>query len=506
MKLNGSNKKIYVLVMLVIIGIVIFTFGLTYSFWQYTNTQTGENVVNTECFSIDFTGENDIDIPNAYPMKDDELESFLSTATPYHFTITNNCNSQASATINLESLNAEAERQLADEWIDAILYETDYHSKLNKATQLTANPLNDANKVIKESLHAYSLKNITLKANDVKNYNLLLYLDQQTPLNEETQNATWKGKITLSAEYKYDQFVNSGTLRTISVSDTKGMWGYKDKITKIVIETKKSEKTGSEGQTVHGPFNEGDFREKDAIQSYVVCDTEETNCTGYLQGEGGIKLNSDSRNLFYGFSKVTKIEGIENLDTRDVTDMSSMFYRMSSIEELDLSSFNTSSVTDMDSMFFLMSSLQTLTFGENFDTHNVTDMSFMFGSMQNLQKLDISSIDTSSVITMQDMFSYMSNLQSLTFGKNFDTSRVEDMSWMFNGMSNIEELDLSTFDTSNVTDMSSMFDSASKLTKITYGPNFIHNDEAYTSSMFEDCPANKPDKDVHPSWEGVSFD
>ncbi len=190
MKLNGSNKKIYVLMVLVIIGIVVFTFGLTYSFWQYTNTQTGENVVNTECLSIDFTGENDIDIPNAYPMKDDELESFLSTATPYHFTITNNCNSQASATINLESLNAEAERQLADEWVDAILYETDYHNKLNKATQLTANPLNDANKVIKESLHAYSLKNITLKANDVKNYNLLLYLDQKTPLNEETQNAT----------------------------------------------------------------------------------------------------------------------------------------------------------------------------------------------------------------------------------------------------------------------------------------------------------------------------
>ena len=80
----------------------------------------------------------------------------MSTATPYYFTITNNCNSQASATINLESLDAEAERQLSDEWVDAILYETDYHKKLNKATQLTANPLNDANKVIKESLHAKS--------------------------------------------------------------------------------------------------------------------------------------------------------------------------------------------------------------------------------------------------------------------------------------------------------------------------------------------------------------
>ncbi len=424
MKLNGSNKKIYVLIVLVIIGIVVFTFGLTYSFWQYTNTQTGENVVNTECLSIDFTGENDIDIPNVYPMKDDELESFLSTATPYHFTITNNCNSQASATINLESLDAEAERQLSDEWIDAILYETDYHNKLNKATQLTANPLNDANKVIKESLHAYSLKNITLKANDVKNYYLLLYLDQKTPLNEETQNATWKGKITLSAEYKYDQFANSGTLRKISSSDTKGMWEYKSKLTKIVTETKKSEKTGSEGQVVHGPFDEGVAGNADAVQSYVVCDTEDTNCTGYLQGDGGIKLNSDSAVLFMNFSKVTQIEGIENLDASGVTNMSSMFYKMSS-------------------------------------------------------------------------------LQTLTFGGNFDTSSVRTMKQMFYGMSSIQELDLSTFDTSNVTDMIFMFSEAKKLTQITYGPNFIHKSEATTSNMFLNCPANKPDKNVHPSWEGV---
>ena len=78
---------------------------------------------------------------------------------------------------------------------------------------------------------------------------------------------------------------------------------------------------------------------------------------------------------------------------------------------------------------------------------------------------------------MNSMFYYISSLQTLTFGKNFDTSSVEDMSSMFSG--------------------------AIKLTKIIYGPNFIHKDGANTSSMFSFCPANKPDKNVHPSWEGV---
>ncbi len=203
-------------------------------------------------------------------------------------------------------------------------------------------------------------------------------------------------KTKCNLYFSYNGTLN--TIRTISSTDTKGMWGYKDKITKIVIEANKSKKTGSEGQVVHGPFDESEKKDS-SIESYVVCDTGDTNCTGYLQGEGGIKLNSDSSNLFKSFAKVTQIEKIKNLDTRGVT-------------------------------------------------------------------------------TMEDMFYYMSNLQ---------------------------ELDLSSFNTSSVTDMGYMFDGASKLTKITYGSNFIHKDGAKTTNMFRDCPANKPDKNVHSSWNGVSF-
>ena len=274
-------------------------------------------------------------------------------------------------------------------------------------------------------------------------------------------------------------FSRIGTLRQVSIVRSTNLWEYKDKITKIVIETTRNKKEADAGQIVHGPFDETtSYGGNSRIESYVVCDTEETNCIGYLQGDGGIKLNDDSSYLFADFSKLTQIEGMENLYTSNVYDMRYMFSGASSLQELDLS---------------------------NFDTSSLVQMRYMFYQTRSLQELDLSTFDTHNVIDMYQLFGGMTNLKTLTFGENFDTSSVDDMSWMFSHMSSIEELDLSGFDTSNVENMEYMFYDAGKLSKITYGPNFIHKDGARTAGMFMACSANKPDKDVHPSWEGVSL-
>ena len=69
--------------------------------------------------------------------------------------------------------------------------------------------------------------------------------------------------------------------------------------------------------------------------------------------------------------------------------MSSMFKRCSSLEELNLSSFNTNNVTDMEFMFSWCSSLVELDLS-NFKTNNVNNMLYMFGSCSSLKKLNIS--------------------------------------------------------------------------------------------------------------------
>ena len=133
-------------------------------------------------------------------------------------------------------------------------------------------------------------------------------MDPDTPMVEANMNASWKGKITLSTEYQEEDT----TIRQISSSDTNGMWGYKDKLTKIVIENKKTVKTAEDGGKVYGPFDES-ADGYGGVQSYVVCDAEETSCIGYLQGTNGIKGNEDSSFLFTSFEKVTNIEGLEHL-------------------------------------------------------------------------------------------------------------------------------------------------------------------------------------------------
>ncbi|EPA0857896.1 immunoglobulin-like domain-containing protein [Enterococcus hirae] len=138
---------------------------------------------------------------------------------------------------------------------------------------------------------------------------------------------------------------------------------------------------------------------------------------------GKVVAPKNSRLLFSGntpaekLTNVTEIEGLSQLDTSNVTDMSYMFFGMSSVTSLDVSSFDTSNVTTMSYMFYGMSSVTGLDVS-NFDTSNVTTMGYMFKGMGSVTSLDLSVFDTSNVTTMQDMFKD-TPLAKLTLGDHF---------------------------------------------------------------------------------------
>ena len=239
--MKEKKKKVTLYITLGIIAIGIIALTVTYAYWRLTKEQTKKDVLQTGCFNINFTGENDITLNKAYPMKPDELENFLSTETPYHFTIENTCDNLATATINLESLNAGAEKQLNDEYIDAILYETDYHNNLNSEKQLNESMYNDENKVIKESLHAYELYNFTLQKGETKSFNLLLYMDADTPMETANMNASWKGKITLSTNYKEEPTANLNGLIVPVVENGDGLYAVSHEVSEISTDWNKTE-------------------------------------------------------------------------------------------------------------------------------------------------------------------------------------------------------------------------------------------------------------------------
>ncbi|EOA7311480.1 BspA family leucine-rich repeat surface protein, partial [Enterococcus hirae] len=138
---------------------------------------------------------------------------------------------------------------------------------------------------------------------------------------------------------------------------------------------------------------------------------------------GKVVAPKNSRLLFSGntpaekLTNVTEIEGLSQLDTSNVTDMSYIFFGMSSVTSLDVSSFDTSNVTTMSYMFYGMSSVTGLDVS-NFDTSNVTTMGYMFKGMGSVTSLDLSNFDTSNVTDMTDMF-FGTSLKKLILGDTF---------------------------------------------------------------------------------------
>ncbi|MEQ7238177.1 immunoglobulin-like domain-containing protein [Enterococcus hirae] len=143
---------------------------------------------------------------------------------------------------------------------------------------------------------------------------------------------------------------------------------------------------------------------------------------------GKVVAPEDSRYLFStstvgkDLTNVTEIEGLSQLDTSKVTDMSYMFYGMSSVTSLDVSSFDTSKATNMGYMFRNISSVTSLDVS-SFDTSNVKNMGYMFRGMGSVTSLDLSNFDTSKVTTMESMFKN-TPLAKLTLGDHFKA--VED--------------------------------------------------------------------------------
>ncbi|WP_413132316.1 BspA family leucine-rich repeat surface protein, partial [Enterococcus hirae] len=138
---------------------------------------------------------------------------------------------------------------------------------------------------------------------------------------------------------------------------------------------------------------------------------------------GKVVAPEDSRYLFStstsgkDLTNVTEIEGLSQLDTSKVTDMSYMFFGMSSVTSLDVSSFDTSNVTTMSYMFYGMSSVTGLDVS-NFDTSKVTTMGYMFKGMGSVASLDLSNFDTSEVTIMSKMFDD-TPLKKLILGDTF---------------------------------------------------------------------------------------
>ncbi len=285
-----------------------------------------------------------------------------------------------------------------------------------------------------------------------------------------------KERESLGEEY-IEPFSKSGVMMSYKYNGS--IWDYGSNITKVIFENKLKPHETSDELT----FDISSNQDK-SVMGYLIPNEDTSKYTLYIQGDTGVKANSNSSNLFSGFTNLLEIENLNYLDTSNVTNMIRMFYNCSSLTSLDVSNFDTSNLTDLRSMFYGCSSLTSLDLS-NFDTSKVTDMSSIFYECGSLIMLDLSNFNTSNAIDMRDMFNRCNSLTILNVS-NFDTSKVTDMRWMFFGCKSLTNLDVSSFDTINVKFMSSMFNGCSSL-KILDVSNFDTNNVTNMDGMFYGC-------------------
>ena len=221
-------------------------------------------------------------------------------------------------------------------------------------------------------------------------------------------------------------------------------------------------------------------------------------------GSGKIAMNADSSYLFSigsgsdFFKNVGTISGADKLDATNVTNMSNMFDRATSLQNIDVSNWNTSKVTSMRKMFQACISLESLNLS-NWNVGSVTTMEGMFmsvksiGAMQLTSIGDVSNWDVSKVTTMQGMFQNCTELVVLDLS-GWDTSSCCSFKWMFNGDSSDYPMkltsigDVSNWDVSKVTTMYCMFQHCVALTTLKVS-GWVTSSCTDMEYMFNECHA-----------------
>ena len=187
-KSKENRRKIYISLLVTVICLI----GLTYALFTLFLKQTENNSLATRtCFSTSLTEESSkITLDKAYPLTH---EKGLET-TPFTFKLTNNCDKPVKVYITIDSTyrTSTSSSYLSDSYIRENINlkgETTAPSVV-----LTEQPL----KEIDNGNQGYVIKETWLEANEEKEYDLRLWMDESVTV-EQGLNKTWKGSVVVSA-------------------------------------------------------------------------------------------------------------------------------------------------------------------------------------------------------------------------------------------------------------------------------------------------------------------
>ena len=475
--INGSNKYLLIIAMLVVISIVL---SITYSnyFVESSNHRVAEMYIGSLKYSmkIDSNETNTLSLKPGVTIIDVDVNNLNPVDTYYKLLYLNNSN---------------LEIKYFSETKDTDEVKTNYKSPNDSVTSSNTNNLklfirnnSDTNQDVSFSLKGGYINN-TLSDISVPSGYSEITIDNSS---NNTYFCKTNDTLTQGLEYVNGQYT----------------YGYM-----------KEGHNSSSGLAWSDISNDGwgvqltDKASTDAITSKIcsyINNKPLVSAAGTFNKSKATVLNLDGLNTsniinmngMFSNTQITTLD-VSKFNTSNVKDMGWMFSG-SQATTLDLSNFNTSNVTNMEGMF--NKSEATALDLSNFNTSNVANMRWMFSNSQ-ATTLDLSSFNTSNVTNMEEMF-YKSQATTIDVS-SFNTSNVSNMKYMFGNTqtttidvskfntskvtnmyamfykSQITTIDVSSFDTSNVTDMSFMFNNSIKL-KTIYASNKFKTDLVTSSS------------------------
>ena len=500
--INGSNKYLLIIEMLVVISIAL---SITYSnyFVESSNHRVAEMYIGSLKYSmkIDSNETNTLSLKPGVTVIDVDVNNLNPVDTYYKLLYLNNSN---------------LEIKYFSETKDTDEVKTSYKSPNDS---ITSSNTNNLKLFIRNNSNTYQDVSFSLKGGYINN--TLSDISVPSGYSEITidnsSNNTYFCKtsdtLTQGLEYVNGQYTygymkeghNSSSGLAWSDISNDG-WGVQltDKASTDAITSKICSYINNKPLvSAAGTFNKSQatILNLDGLNTSNIINMNGMFSNTQITTLDVSKFNtSNVKDMGWMFSgsQATALD-LSNFNTSNVTNMEGMFNK-SEATTLDLSSFNTSNVTNMEGMF--NKSEATALDLSNFNTSNVTNMSWMFSNSQTTT-LNLSNFNTSNVTNMEEMF-YKSQATTLDVS-SFNTSNVTNMKYMFGSIpaitidvskfntskvtnmyamfyrSQITTLDLSSFDTSNVTDMSFMFNNSIKL-KTIYASNKFKTDLVTSSS------------------------
>ena len=178
------KKKYIIMAGFSVILTLLLGIGVSYSLWNISVSQDKVNTAMTSCFDITYSSESSaINLEKQYPISDEAG----SNLTPYTFKITNNCDINAYYKINLETLNTS---NIDTRFIKA---------SLNNTNPQVINRYNGTEVSLKNGKAANTLKSGYLPVGGSISFDLRVWLDYDTTINDIKNDGTdkWVGKIVV---------------------------------------------------------------------------------------------------------------------------------------------------------------------------------------------------------------------------------------------------------------------------------------------------------------------